>query len=275
MTRLSLAYVEYFVLLSTVAEAPNARSSTQPSLIVISVNTHPPFTHPKRVLIVEDHRIVQDGLRAILGAYPAEFRIIGTAETSQQAVKLAAKEKPDLVLLDYFLGDGGDGCYMISDLMEQSPTTRILVLSLSQESEIAERAIRAGARGYVMKFHGADILLKAARTVLSGLLYASPELLTLLLDGKTSDDTDPKDKAKAVKSLSNRQRQIFQLLGCGLSVRDIAKRIGRVPKTVSAHCENLKNKLGCSTVRELRVLAKAWLTRPKSDRAEVPDIVSR
>jgi len=211
---------------------------------------------PYRVLLVEDHVIVREGLAAILSAYPLEFSVCAQAATSRAARELAAQRQPHLIILDFFLGDGDDGTRLLTDLSQLCPTSRRLVLSLSNEDDLAERAIRAGAHGYLVKSQGTERLLIACRAVINGGLYLSPELQARLLDRIGSTLPPP---ASRYSNLTDRELQIFHLLGANLSVEAIAGRLGISAKTIASHRENLKNKLGHETTTELVEAARNWL----------------
>jgi DNA-binding NarL/FixJ family response regulator len=215
---------------------------------------------PYRVLLVEDHAIVREGLASILSAYPAEFVVSGQAATSRDARDKVTRLQPHLIIADYFLGDGDDGARLLGDFRDLAPDARILVLSLSEEHDLAERALRAGAHGYVVKSQGTVRLLDACRALLAGGLYLSPELQARLLD--RMDSTPPfVSTGSPLAALTERELQIYQLLGASLSLENIATRLGLSAKTIASHRENLKNKLGYSTADALAASAAAWLRR--------------
>jgi DNA-binding NarL/FixJ family response regulator len=217
-------------------------------------------TPPYRVLLIEDHAIVREGLAAILSTYPTEFTVCAQAATSRAARELAAEHQPHLIILDYFLGDGDDGGRLLTDLALLCPQARRLVLSLSNEDDLAERAIRAGAHGYLVKTQGTERLLIACRAVLNGGFYVSPELQARLLDQIGSPLQPP---ASPYTNLTDRELQIFNLLGASLSLEVIAERLGVSPKTIASHRENLKNKLGHDTASGLADAARKWLQQSR------------
>jgi len=223
--------------------------------------TPPSDAPPFRVLLVEDHAIVREGLAAILSGYPAEFIVCGQAANSRTACELVAQTRPHLIILDYFLGDGEDGGRLIDELVKLCPKTRLLVLSLTDEDDLAERALRSGAHGYLVKSQGTDRLLDACRALLVGGLYMSPELQARLFDRLGSVPPAPES---AYSSLTERELQVLQLLGTNLSPEVIASRLGISERTVASHRENLKNKLGHQTAQALTTAARNWLhqTRP-------------
>jgi DNA-binding NarL/FixJ family response regulator len=223
--------------------------------------TAPTDAPPYRVLLVEDHAIVREGIAAILSALPSEFFVCGQADTSRAARELATRLNPHLIVLDYFLGDGDDGARLIADLSRLCRHARLLVLSLTDEDDLAERALRAGAHGYLVKSQGATRFLAACRVVLGGGLYVSPELQARLLDQLGPSERPP---GGALQKLTDRELQIFQLLGANLSTDTIATRLGLSVKTVATHRENLKNKLGHGSTPALLGAARAWLQRDRS-----------
>jgi DNA-binding NarL/FixJ family response regulator len=220
----------------------------------------PPDAPPYRVLLVEDHAIVREGIASILSAFPAEFIVAGQAATSRDAREKIGQLQPHLVIADYFLGDGDDGARLLGDFRQLAPSARILVLSLSEEDDLAERALRAGAHGYLVKSQGTVRLLDACRALLAGGLYISPELQARLLD-RMSSPPRPADAGSPLAALTERELQIYQLIGANLSLENIATRLGLSAKTIASHRENLKNKLGHATADALAASAAAWLRR--------------
>ncbi len=214
---------------------------------------------PYRILLIEDHAIVREGLAAILAAYPAEFTVIGQAATSQAARDLATHTRPHLIITDFFLGDGGDGTRLLTDLTLLSPAARILVLSLSEETDLAERALRSGAHGYLAKHQGTERLLHAARALLQGGLYLTPELQARLFDRFEHNTLFPPTNGPDVSKLTEREHQIFQLLGTDLPLENIAQRLGISTRTIASHRENIRNKLNYQATSTLHDAARTWV----------------
>lgn len=198
-----------------------------------------------RVLIVDDHPVVRMGLRAVLEGSGA-YEVCAEAGSAAEALDRAAKAQPDLMILDLMLGHAG-GPDFTGDILRFSPRTRILVLSQHDEGLYAERALRAGARGYLMKGEAMDGVLAALDAIRRGELVLSPRMNSWLLERRVR----PGGKVDAAEGLSNRELQIFRLIGTGLNTGDIAAELNLSPKTVGAHRENIKTKLGLRTAAEL------------------------
>jgi DNA-binding NarL/FixJ family response regulator len=193
-----------------------------------------------RIMVVDDHPLVREGLIQIINRQN-DLVCCGEAESAAEAQETAGVLRPDLVTIDIRL-QSGDGLELIKWLSSERPSPHLLVISQCDESIYAERALRAGARGYVMKERATAEVLTAIRTILAGGLYVSPKVATLALHkivgGKTISSNG------GVDNLSNRELQVLQLLGAGLSTRKTATRLGLSVKTVETHRENIKHKLG-------------------------------
>ena len=198
-----------------------------------------------RVLLADDHRIVTDGLRALIDAQP-DMKVVGIVANGLDAVRCALEEKPDIVVLDQSMPqmNGTEAAELIRKRRE---ATRVVVLSMHSSTEHVERALQAGAGGYVLKAAAGDELLAAIRAVHCGRRYLSAplpeELVERLLNG-------PGD---ALASLSMRERQVLKMLADGYSILGIANRLSLSRKTVETYRERLMEKLG---VRDLAALVK-------------------
>jgi two-component system, NarL family, response regulator NreC len=201
------------------------------------------------VLIVEDHPIFSKGLAALLSSQPLFF-IAGEAENSSDAMKIIEKEQPDLAIIDLNLGNE-DGLDLIKRIHSQYPLVKILVLSMHDERYYASRAIKAGARGYIMKEEAGTNVLTAIKTVLSGKIYLS-DAESMCRKEEKMDDID-------ISLLSDRQLQIFTYIGQGFGTVEIAGKLGLSAKTIDTHKEHIKLKLHCTTSQELRQLAVGWV----------------
>jgi DNA-binding NarL/FixJ family response regulator len=193
-----------------------------------------------RIMVVDDHPLVREGLIQIINRQN-DLVCCGEAESAVEAQETVGVLHPDLVTIDIRL-QNGDGLELMKRLSSGQPSPHLLVISQCDEAIYAERALKAGARGYVMKERATTEVLTAIRTILAGGLYVSPKVATLALqkvvEGKTASSSG------GVDNLSNRELQVLQLLGAGLSTRKAAARLGLSVKTIETHRENIKHKLG-------------------------------
>lgn len=207
------------------------------------------------VLIVDDHPLFREGLVHLIGN-ERDLSVCGEAGTAAEAAALTEKLRPALVLLDISLPDR-NGLELIKDLHALHPELPILVISMHDESLYAERVLRAGARGYIMKQEGGGKILGAIRQVLAGRLYVSDKMSALLLERLAGPRA--KGSRSPIEQLSDREFEVFSLLGQGLATREIARRLGLSVKTVEVHRGNIKRKLGLRTATELVRHAVRWV----------------
>lgn len=207
-----------------------------------------------RVLIVDDHPIVRDGFSNLVKKQ-RDLTRCGEAGTVAETFTAVETLNPDLVLLDLWIG-GGDGLDLIKSLKARFPQLRILVISFSDEAVYAARALRAGARGYVMKSQPSKEVLTAIRTVLSEELYVSPAVASSMLSSSVGQSRSKADKTSEV--LTDRELQVLQLLGTGQSTRKIAELLSLSFKTIEAHRDNIKRKLNLQDAVELVHYATTW-----------------
>ena len=212
-----------------------------------------PLEQKRRIVVVEDYPIIRDGLVQLLSS-AGEFEILGAFGSAGEARDGIIRLKPEAVLMDLMLG-GNDGLPLISDLLSQIPDLKILVFSMMNESVYAERVIRAGASGYLMKTAKPTEILNAMRIVLSGNLYLSPQVTVTLVRGLISRTGS--SQLPGFAGLSDRELQVFQLIGTGLPNREIASQLGISVKTVETFREKIKIKLG---VRDSTALVAAAAT---------------
>ena len=199
-----------------------------------------------RILIVDDHPMMRDGLTMRINSQE-DMLVCGEAACENEAVELVMQTCPDLVLVDISL-QSGNGIELVKRIRLLNAETKILVVSTFQESLYAERALRAGALGYLNKQESNDKLLEAIRTVLKGERFVSPEITQRLVSqalGKQSLTDDP------LKMLTDRELEIFRLIGAGNSTSTIAEQLFLSPHTVDTHRENIKKKLGFKHAAEL------------------------
>lgn len=210
-----------------------------------------------RVLLVDPHPVVRRGLREILSD-ERQIDIVAEASSVDEAAARAAAERPDLVIVDVTLGPES-GLKLIARLRAESPKIRALVFSARDEALYAERALRAGADGYVGKRAEAGRILDAVRRVLGGhtaLSGAMTERLIQRAVGASDED------ARGIKSLSDRELEVLRLIGRGLTTRGVAEELEISVKTVETHRENIKRKLGVDNAAALTRFAVAWVENP-------------
>jgi DNA-binding NarL/FixJ family response regulator len=207
-------------------------------------------SHPggrkSKVFVVDDHPILRQGLSKLINDQ-SDLMVCGEAESPPAALEGIGQTKPDLVLLDLSLA-GGDGMELCRQLQERFDGLPVLIISMHDESLYAERCLRAGAMGYVMKQEPPATVMTAMRKVLSGNIYLSEKMSAKLLRnfaGSRNADASPLER------LSDRELEIFRLIGKGHSVRAIAEQLFLSPKTVEAHKEHIKQKLNLKTSNEL------------------------
>jgi DNA-binding NarL/FixJ family response regulator len=206
------------------------------------------------VLVVDDHPFFRRGIVQWLNQQQG-LVCCGEAESVPGTRTAVASLRPDVVLLDLQLKDG-DGLDLATELAEAYPSTRILVLSQRNEDVYAHRALRAGARGYIMKSEATDTVLTAIQTVMRGEIYVSRPVAARALQ---SLFPDPASSAPELARLSDREIQVFQLLGASCSNRDISAILKISPKTVETYRENLKAKLRVTDAAALVAAAKNWV----------------
>ena len=206
-----------------------------------------------RILIVDDHPMMREGLRTLISR-EHDLVVCGEAETAAQALDAVANLKPDLVLVDIAL-PGPNGIELIKDICVLQHVVLILVISMHEESLHAERVLRAGARGYIMKQESGPVMMQAIRRVLAKRIYLSDKMSALILENVVGKRTE----ASPIKRLSDREWEVFQLIGRGRSTVQIAEELHLSPKTVEAHRAHVKEKLDLKTMTELVSFASRWV----------------
>jgi DNA-binding NarL/FixJ family response regulator len=215
----------------------------------------------KRVFLVDDHPLFREGLVGLIKRERG-LTICGEADNAPEALSEVERLKPDLVLVDISL-PGKSGLELIKDILAVCPDTPVLVISMHDEALYAERVLRAGGRGYIMKQEGPDKILQAIRQVLSGQIAVSAKMSVRLLDALSG--RGPKSKNKSpISRLTDREFEIFQLIGRGKDSHDIARQLNLSVKTVDAHRGHMKEKLEMTTGTELICYAARWVeTQPQ------------
>lgn len=210
----------------------------------------------KRILVVDDHAVLREGLVAQINREP-DLVVCGQAGTARAAITAVEKLKPDLVLADLNL-PGRQGLELTRDLRTLRPSLPVLVLSMHDPSLYAERVLRAGGRGYVSKQQSGGQLINAIRQVLSGQIYLSEEISTHLL-GSFSGKAERPQTLSPVEQLTDRELEVFTLIGQARETKEISRRLGMSAKTVEAHRASIKRKLKLETGPELTRHAVLWV----------------
>lgn len=213
-----------------------------------------------RVLVIDDHPIVREGISQLF-AKQEDLRICGAAHDIASARAAVRDLAPDAVIVDLSLGRES-GLDLIPLLVDDAPTLPILTLSMHDETLYAKRVLQLGARGYIMKHEGPDLLLQAIRTVLAGEIYVSARinntLLRTITDGRRGRSNASRTE---LGELSNRELQIYRLVGHGMSTKQIASQLFLSAKTVESHRTRIRQKLGVDSSAALVAHAAEWLYR--------------
>jgi len=227
------------------------------------VETTPESSTPakRKILIVDDHPVLRRGMAALIDAEP-DLVVCAEAANCPAALEAIRENAPDLVIVDLALGDD-DGLVLIKEMKSQHSKIPALVLSMHDEALYAERCLRAGARGYVTKQQLDDTVLVAIRCLLDGETYMSDALRARLAakfaGGQTLETSSP------LVALSDRQLQVFRLIGQGQTTRQIAEALNLSVKTIESHRESIKQKLTLETSAELARRATQWVETGRSD----------
>lgn len=215
---------------------------------------------PRRILVVDDHPMTRQGIAHLL-RQEKEFTVAGEVDTVRAALAAVRASPPDLVLADLSLAERS-GLELIKDLHALHPSIPILVFSMHYESLYAERVLRAGARGYIMKSEGSGKLLEAIRRVLRGEVYLSEAMRDRAVHRFTHGAVPPRGDNASV--LSDRELEVFELVGQALGTAQIASRLRISRSTVETHRAHIKEKLNLDTGAELVRAAVEWVGRNKA-----------
>lgn len=208
-----------------------------------------------RILIVDDHPLVRHGLVGLLAAEP-DLEVCGEAQGVIEAQQLADALRPDLAIIDLTLKDGS-GIALLKEFREGLPRMKLLVLSMHDELLFAERALRAGAAGYVSKDEVSRTIIHAVREVLAGKVYLSQRMTQRMMRRAVGGRGDL--SRSPIERLTDRETEIFEMIGQGLTTRQIASRLDLSPKTVETHREHIKDKLELRSTTELTKHAVQWV----------------
>lgn len=222
------------------------KSTTGAGSRVAAAKAKPNARESRRILIVDDHPMIREGLRGTICAED-DLEVCGECDNAHKALDMMKSLKPDLVLIDITL-PGKSGLELLKDIRVACPQTPILVLSMHDESLYAERALRAGAGGYITKQQPPQALIAAIHSVMEGRIYVSKEVnehILRRLSGRSSGSGSP------LESLTDREFEIFQLIGEGKATNQIAKLLHLSPKTIAVHYANIRRKLKLATYADL------------------------
>ena len=211
-----------------------------------------PAQKKSRILIIDDHVMVREGVAEIIKHEP-DLDVCGTATTAHEGIEAVRKLKPDLILVDITL-PGKNGIEFIKDVRAMNPDLRILVMSMHDESLYADRVLRAGGRGYIRKQEGGEKLIAALRRVVRGEIAVSEEMTGKLLEkfsGRKTIDSP-------LEGLSDRELEVFQLIGQGKTMKEIGHELHISPKTVEVHRSHIREKLKVTSAAELIAYAARW-----------------
>jgi DNA-binding NarL/FixJ family response regulator len=237
------------------AQSKSGSPAPQPAVAPRATVAAPTTAPRKRILLVDDHPFMRAGLAQLIDKQP-DLHVIGEAGEPGEAMRVLAGTPVDLVLTDMTM-PGRSGIEFIKDVLALHPSLPILVVSMHDEAIYAERVLRAGARGYIMKEAGGENMLLAIRQVLGGQVYVSARVSAKILDAMSG--RRPRGSNSPIEKLSDREFEVFQLVGQGKSTRDIAQQLSLSPKTVDVHRANIKAKLGLQDVTALVRHAVRWV----------------
>jgi len=214
----------------------------------------------KTIFIVDDHPLMRKGMAMTLQS-ELEFDVVGQTETAEEALQQIPGLNPDVAVIDISL-PGMNGIELIKNLVSHNPDIKILVVSRHDEELYAERAIRAGAKGYLMKLEAGDALVTAVRQILKGQLFLSPEIgnrmIMKMAGNKGTQSSDP------LELLSDRELEVFELTGRGETTKEIAEKLHVSIKTVESYRARIKDKMDLKSANDLLRRAVQWIERTSS-----------
>ena len=208
-----------------------------------------------RVLIVDDHPLIRRGLRDLIRE-ESDLQVCGEADGAPDAMTLLVRQNPDLVLIDISL-KRGHGLELVRQIKARAPEVKMLIVSMHDEPYFAERALGAGAHGYITKLEATDKMVEAIRSVLGGKVFLSPIMAERVLQRVYQRGSFP-DRTP-IAGLSSRELAVFEMIGKGLSTRHISENLGLSVKTIETYRENIKKKLQLKTGAELTHYATHWV----------------
>lgn len=212
-------------------------------------------TKQSRVIVVDDHPIVRQGLAQMIDREP-DLMVCGEAEEARSALQAIATLNPDIAVIDISL-NGPSGIEILKTIRTTDPKLRVLILSMHDEMVYAERALRAGANGYIMKQEAAEMVLVALRRILGGEIYVSNRVANRMLRQLVGGT--PKARQSSVDDLTDRELEVFRLIGEGHGTRQISDDLHLSVKTVETYQSHIKEKMGLKNARELVQYAIQWV----------------
>jgi len=214
-----------------------------------------PSTAETRVLIVDDHPFMRRGLAQTINDQPG-LEVCGEAGSAEEALRICESTSPHLAVVDISLGNES-GIELIQSIREKWPEVKVLVSSMHDETLFAERALRAGALGYVNKGEPPNVFVAALLRVSTGQIYLSERMTNRMLDQVLTDKSEV--KRSPIETLSNRELEVFEMIGKGLATKQIAARLGLSPKTIETYREHIKQKMSLANSTELTRSAVQWV----------------
>jgi DNA-binding NarL/FixJ family response regulator len=216
-----------------------------------------PADPPKiiEILLVDDHPIVRQGLASLL-EQEVDLRVCGEADDSDHALKQVRNLKPDIAIIDVSLKES-NGLELVKQIKAEFPDLPMLVLSMHDEQMYGPRSLKAGARGYIMKQEAPIQLIGAIRKILDGEIYLSSNMTSQMVNYAVSGH--PMESLSPIDRLTDRELEVFEAIGHGLSTRQIADQLHRSIKTIEAHREHIKEKVGLKNAAELSRRAFQWV----------------
>ncbi len=208
-----------------------------------------------KILLVEDHPMFREMLAQLIDR-DLGMEVCGEADNIQEAMSLIGEKNPDIAIIDISL-KGSSGLELIKDIKARGAKVDVLVLSMHEEELYAERALRAGAKGYITKNEASSEIIEAIRTVMNGEVYASRKVTAKLLERMTKKNSSP--ELDGLELLADRELEVFQMLGSGKSTREIAKELNLGESTVETYRSRIKDKLQLRSAAELYLRAGQWV----------------
>lgn len=213
-------------------------------------------TEKMGILLVDDHPIVRKGLSILINSQP-DMEVCGEAPGMAEAMRILFDKRPEFVIVDLSL-ENGSGLELVREIIKIEPDTKVLVNSLHEETLYAERVLRLGAKGYINKMEATDKIVEAIRCIQSGKIYLSDKMKEQIL--YRSVGVSPTEESQTpVDRLSDRELEVFELIGKGMSVKDIADRLHLSPKTIETYRDSIKTKLHLENSRQVIQHAIHWV----------------